>query len=109
MRLLKISMTLAIVALAACASLAPQSFNEKLSLGYTGVTTLADTATELHRSGALSDKDAKNVLDQGELVKEGLDIAREIKTTDPAGGDAKLAMTLTALQAAQAYLRTKYP
>lgn len=109
MRLVKISMTLAIVALAACAALTPQSFNEKISLGYSGVTTLADTATQLHQSGTLSDKDAKNILDQAELVKEGLDIAREIKNTDPAGGDAKLTATLAALTAAQAYLRSKHP
>lgn len=97
----------AAIALAACATLAPQSFSEKVGAGYQTVTAIADATTTLHQAGAISDQDAKNVLAQEELLKEGLDVSRTVHDTDPQGGDAKLAATLTALTALQAYLDSK--
>lgn len=98
-----------IVLMAACTSLglSADTFNQKVAAGYTTVTTIADSATLLYQSGHLSDADKANVVQQDENLKVGLDVAREVHATDTSSGDAKLKATLVALQALDAYLKSK--
>lgn len=96
-----------------CAALGlptPQSFNEKLLAGYSGVTTVRAGGDALIVAKKISSADAENVQKQADNVRAGLDIASSM--SDPALAAAKLNSTLTiltALQAYQAYLETRKP
>lgn len=96
-----------------CAALGlptPQSFNEKLLAGYSGVTTVRAGGDALIVAKKISSADAENIQKQADNVREGLDIAASMK--DPALAANKLNTTLailTTLQAYQAYLETRKP
>lgn len=96
-----------------CAALGlptPQSFNERLLAGYSGVTTVRAGGDALIVAKKISSADAENVQKQADNVRAGLDIASSMK--DPTLASAKLNSTvavLTALQAYQAYLETRKP
>lgn len=96
-----------------CASLGlptPQSFNEKLLAGYSGITTVRAGGDKLIVAKKISSADAENVQKQADNVRAGLDIASSMQ--DPTLAAAKLNSTiaiLTALQAYQAYLETRKP
>lgn len=100
---------LAFFALAACATLAPQTFNQKMYVAYAGANTGLQVTTTLLEGKVINALDAQNVENQLVNVKAALDIARQVEATNPAGGDAKLAAALTALSAVQTYLCTKQP
>lgn len=96
-----------LILLAACQTLnlnAPKSFNEKSQDGYAAVTAIANTAATLYAAGTITDKDAQNVVSTATSVKDGLDIARQVHSTNPTAGDDKLAAAIQALTALQNYL-----
>lgn len=112
MRQLRIfSLTLtAVLVLYACAvvgGLVPKTFNEKLQDGYTAVTAIASTTRTLLNAGKIDPDDAQNVHDVAEDLKNGLDVAVEIKATDPGQAGDRLNATITGLTALQAYLLTR--
>lgn len=99
--------TVSVAGLQGCAALglpSPQSFNERLAVGYASVTSARETATSLLNAGKISVGDAENVLEQTDNARAGLDIAREVHATAPDAANAKLTAVLTALKALEAYL-----
>lgn len=98
-----------LVILTACTTIgvpAPQTFNERLAAAYSTVTAARDTTATLLTSGRLSAADAQNVQQQLDNARTGLDLARQVHATDPAGGDAKLDAIVVGLTALQAYLQS---
>ena len=96
--------------LTACATLGlptADSFNERLAVGYTTITTVRESATVLLQAQKISKPDAQNVLDQTNNARTGLDVARSMSKTDMTAADAKLNAIRAALVALQAYLTTK--
>jgi len=82
----------------------PETFNERLAAGYTSVTGVRNSATALLDSGTLSSVDGLNVLDQTDNARAGLDIARQIHTTNPNAGSEKLTAVVAGLKALNGYL-----
>lgn len=103
-------LAIAIMLLSACAQLGipkPETFNERLAVGYSTVTAVRQTATTLLQAKKISADDAQNVQNQADNARAGLDIARTISKTDLKAADAKLNAVHTALTALQSYLATK--
>ncbi|HEU4600513.1 MAG TPA: hypothetical protein VFS24_01025 [Steroidobacteraceae bacterium] len=88
---------------------APKSFNAKLQDGYTAVTAVVTTASTLYAAGKLSDADKANLVQMAQTAKDGLDIARQVHSTDPQAGDDRLAAVIAGLTALQNYLLTRNP
>ena len=100
---------LLLLVLSACTALGvatPQTFNEKLVVGYSTVTASRDATATLLSSGKLSAPDAQNLEQQLDNARTGLDLARQIHATNPSVGDAKLDAVVTGLTALQAYLQS---
>lgn len=93
-----------LLVLCACGTLAPKTFNQRMVMAYDGVTFVANTATTLRTAGKLSDKDRDNIANQAQDVKDALDIAGTLKSSDPVGADAKLDATEAGLKALRRYL-----
>lgn len=96
--------------LAACASVGlptPQTFNERLAVGYATVTIVRDTATTLVTASKISPLEAQNVQNQADHARDALDLARVTAKTDPASADTRLTATLQLLTALQSYLAAK--
>lgn len=114
----------AMVALPGCSTLGlptAQSWNERLSAGYTTVTAVreatgvwldgkvraAQAEPDLAKREALlaaAKADAQNVQAQADKAREGLDIARSLKGIDLEAAEERLASTLRILEALQTYL-----
>lgn len=99
----------ALLLLTACASLglSAQTFNQKLSLGYTTDASITDAALILGSAGKMTPADAQNVHDQAVNLKAGLDIVRTLHAQQPAAANDKLASILAALNALDSYLKTR--
>lgn len=98
------------IGIAGCAQLgvqAPKTFNEKALAAYGTVEGIAKTALTLRQAGKLSDADRDNVVDTLRSSVQGIDLAKVISQTDPAGGLTKLDTSIAVLTALQAYLATK--
>lgn len=97
--------------LAACVATGPaapvDTFNKKLVVGYATVEGVVKSSSQLRAAGLLSDADRDNVVDMARTAVQGMDLARSLASTDPAAATAKLQVSLTALQALQAYLLQK--
>jgi hypothetical protein len=101
------ALTFACWLLVACSTInlgVPKSFNASLQDGYTAITAIVNTAGTLYAAGKLSDADKANVVSVATEAKNGLDIARQIHTTDPTAGADKLTATIAGLTALQNYL-----
>lgn len=101
---------LALLLAAGCAYLglsSPQTFNQKLAVGYSTVTAIQNTATTLVASGKITPDDAQNVLNQTAVITQSLDVARALYKVDPTTAATKLDSTIVVLQTLQAYLATK--
>jgi hypothetical protein len=95
--------------LTACTSLnvpSVDTFNKKLAVGYTTVTSVRESATVLLNLKKISAEDGKNILEQTNIARAGLDVARELSTKDLTAAESKLAAISTILQALQTYLRS---
>lgn len=93
-----------------CASVglpSPKDFNDKLTAGYSTVTAVNASTEKLLTAKKIGSDDAQQILDQTRNARVGLDIARSVHKTDPAGADNKLTAIRTALSALAAYLSTK--
>jgi hypothetical protein len=99
--------TFLLIVLSACASLAPNTFNEKLTVAYSSVTAVRTSTTTLLQGDKISVKDAENIQATANDVRTGLDIARELHKTLPEAGEDKLAVTLVILQHLQKYVEEK--
>ena len=95
---------------ASCATIGeptPQTFNERLAAGIGTVSAIRSTAASLLNQGKISVEDAKNIQQQSDVVRSGLDVASKIHATDPNAGNARLTAAVTALQALQLYLQSR--
>ncbi len=95
--------------LAGCAQLGiqPQTFNEKLAVAVTTVTTVRTSTTALLQAGKITAADAQNVQNQANTAREGLDLARTINATNPQGAADKLSAATAVLTALQGYISSK--
>lgn len=108
-RLLR-TLVISLAFLPACAQLGletPETFADKLAVGYGSVTTARATAKTLVSQKVITPDDAQNVQDQADNFRAGLDIARKIQTTDPTTAAAKLNAVTLGLAALTDYLATK--
>lgn len=99
-----------VVLVAACAaigSVQPQDFNDRLVSSYSTVTALRDSATQLLAAQKISSADHKQITDQLETARFGLDAARATFLADPVGSNTRLSAIRTGVAALQSYLLTK--
>lgn len=96
-----------LIVLAACQTLIPKTFNERLATGYVTVTTVRQTTTSLLVARKISADDAQNVQNQANLAREGLDLAQKLNETIPMAAEDKLSATLVILQSLESYLAAK--
>lgn len=97
---------------AACAALGvPEAttFNQRVAVAQGQVTAARLTAAQLLAAGLISADDAANVQQQADSARAGIDIARSLHASAPAAGEDRLALSITVLQALQAYLSSKHP
>lgn len=87
--------------------LTPQTTNERIAAAQAGVTQARQTATQLLQAKKISSDDAANVLKQTDAAREGIDVARALTATDPAGASSRLQATLAILTALQSYLTAR--
>jgi hypothetical protein len=102
----------AVFALAGCAQLGvptPQTTNERIAAAQASVTQVRQSATQLLEAKRISSADAANVLKQTDAAREGVDVARAIAATDPAGASSKLQAATAVLTALQSYLASRAP
>jgi hypothetical protein len=101
---------MALALLGACASLGlatPQTFNQKLAVGYASVTALRDTTNTLATAKTITVNDARNIEAQLDNARAALDIAKSTYATDPTGAQSKVDTALTALTALQTYMTSR--
>ena len=87
--------------------LSPETFNQKLEGGYRTAETIVRSTSILLNAQKINSADAENLGKEVDVGKQGLDISREIHTSDPQAGSDRLIATLAGLRALEAYLRTK--
>ncbi len=100
------------VLLASCSSLGlstPQTFNQKLAVGYGAATAILTTTDTLLNQGKIGSKVAQNIATQDTNLKAALDIAASVEATNAVDGGNQLTAALTALNALSAYLSTLQP
>jgi len=97
------------VLLAGCSSLGlatPQTFNQKLAVGYGAATAILTTTDTLLNQGKISSKVAQNIASQDQNLKAALDISAQVEATNATDGGNQLTAALTALNALSSYLAT---
>jgi F0F1-type ATP synthase membrane subunit c/vacuolar-type H+-ATPase subunit K len=93
--------------LTSCASVpTPQTFNEKILVGYGADDAIVKSADALVLSGKIAKPVGLNIATQALNLKSALDNARAAYTTSQADGGNQLTMALTALNALTSYLAT---
>jgi hypothetical protein len=98
------------VMLAACAALgvqSPRTFNERVAVAITTVTSARNTASTLLTAHKITQRDAENILEQTDNARAAIEIARQIEATDPSGADHRLTAILTGLNALTSYLEAR--
>lgn len=104
------AISLALVLLAGCAYLGvpqPQTFNERVAYAYAGLASARDTATSLVQGDKITVEDARNVQTQADAVREGVDVARAIHSSNPQAGAERLDLAISSLTAIQKYLESR--
>jgi len=97
------------VLLTGCSSLGlatPQTFNQKLAVGYGAATAILTTTDTLLNQGKISSKVAQNIASQDQNLKAALDISAQVEVTNATDGGNQLTAALTALNALSSYLAT---
>jgi hypothetical protein len=105
--LLFILSTVLVICLHACAGLGgvvPKTFEDKVGAAQITVTQVRSAALNLSRMGIISVADLQNTQDSANKARDGIDIARAMRSSDPVGAENKLQMTLAVLQAATTYI-----
>lgn len=85
----------------------PETFAQKLAVGYATVTEARTVGTKLLVAKKISVADAENIQEQADVARKGLDVAREISKTSPTAADSKLSSVTAGLRALQTYLASK--
>ena len=85
----------------------PQTFNQRLAVGYSTVTAVRSTAFTLLEGGYITVENAQSVQDQADKAREGLDIAANVVATNPVEASNRLTASLVVLNALQTYLKTR--
>lgn len=112
---------LAVLTLQSCSTLgvpSPQTFNEKLAVGYTTVTSLRNLQANLLESQiteAAGDEtalegaraDAQNIQDQLDKAREALDIASDMASYDFTSAEDRLESAIVVLGAIRTYLQSQ--
>lgn len=96
--LIRIAASMVLACLAGCASLgvqAPDNFGEKVAGAYTTIGAVRDTGLRLLQAGKIGDEDAQTIQNRADDLRAGVEIARGIHTTSPAGGESRLQAILT--------------
>lgn len=112
MRYVKTYFVMAVLAvvLSACQILGvpePQTFNQRVLVARSNVTTIRQTATVLLNNKVISSNDAQNVQNSANMARDGLDVASEIYALNPKGGMDKLEASINILESLQRYLASK--
>lgn len=101
---------LVLMLLTACAFFGvptPETFNERLAVGYSSVTTVRQSTLNLLQAGKLTPDRARDIQDQADLVRDSLDAAKQLSDVDLTDANDRLTIALEGLNALEAYLRTK--
>lgn len=99
---------LAVVLLAGCQFLGisqPETFNQRLLVGYESVASVRETASTLFVAGKIDVNVAENVQAQADLARAALDLAAA--TPDPTQAETRLEATLVVLKGLNAYLEAR--
>lgn len=110
LKLTHIGLFLALALLTACAQLgvtSPQTFQDRLVIGYSTITEVTTAANTLLLADSLRASDGQNIANQASVLKAGLDVAREIAKTDPTQAENRLTAIRTALVGLQTYLASR--
>lgn len=100
-------LSLAVLALSACAGLgvqAPKTFEDHIANAYTSLTAARDTSTLLAQNGKLSRKDFEVFINQCDSARESIELARELHKLDAPAGQERLDSAITILNALNEYL-----
>lgn len=101
---------IACMLVAACASFGVpklDTFNKRMAGAFVTLTEVRKTNLQLGVSGLTSKQDVKNVNDQLDSLRQGLDVARQYEALEQGAGDDKLQLTISALLALQTYVNSK--
>ena len=107
---LMLMFALTLGAIGGCASVGlptADSFNERLAVGYSTVTTIRQSATTLLQAKKITADDGQNVLEQTNSARAGLDIARTLSKVDVKAAEGKLTAARAVLSALQSYLAAR--
>lgn len=85
----------------------PQTFNEGVAACLSDATSTRSLAGSLLDSKAITADDAENVNKQADVLREGCDVADQLKTSDLSTAQGKLDATRNALTALRKYLEGK--
>lgn len=91
-----------------CAALGipqPQTFNQKIAVAYSDVTSARQVAASLVGIGKITPDDATNVQNLADKARDGIEIARQLHGKDAKAGEAKLASITVGLTALRDYLK----
>lgn len=100
----------ALALLTACASLgvpSAETVNQKAVAAYTTVEGVANAITSLRAAGKLSETDRDNMVASLRSAITGIDIAKQLGSTNPGAGMSKLDAQIAILTALNGYLATK--
>ena len=103
----KLIAALALAGLTACSTIgspSPDTFNEKVVVGYQAVEVLAHTAMTLRIQGQITAAQKDSYAQRIQEMEDALVMAQTMHQTDPAGAQTKLALIIAALSALQAEL-----
>lgn len=88
--------------LAGCST--PQTFRERLIVGYETVAEVRTGTATLLNAKKISSADGENVQQQADLARQGLDIAKGLEKQDLPAAELKLTATQTVIRALKDYL-----
>lgn len=109
-RLAVIPLSVILSLMIGCASIGlpvPETFNQKLIVGYSTVTAIRTTNAMLLDASAITADDGENVSKAADVARTGLDVARALSRTDMTAAEGKLTAVRTTIAALSAYLSTR--
>lgn len=107
---LKLSILPLLILLAACQSLGippADTFNKKAAAAVVSVNTASQLTLTLLQARKISPDESDRYTDRVEQLQNGINVARSLRSTDPAGADDKIGLTINALQVLIAELETR--
>jgi hypothetical protein len=110
MRANNLALAFLIVLLTGCSLLAvpsPQTFNQRAAAATASVNTASQTVLTLLQARKISPDESDRYIDRTEEAQGAIDLTRSIHTTDPAGAEDRLALTIKELQVLTAELERR--